>query len=175
MTANLDEGIWSDIGWIELNDATCALGDAVVVDPTFWLDSSPPADFYAWVPDGLPLVACSTLANESFAVEKMTDVDGLTIAVRIEFLTDRSWIDGAWVPCGQLELLSGTGVACDPFSNDKGPPYRFEFPLTAGCYEAQYFVTEDDVLGLRIVRASLPGDEGLKIRRADPSSKRPHV
>jgi hypothetical protein len=144
---------WEELGWIEIESATCALGDADVVDSEFAVDPNTPASSSVGQIQSAPIVLCGTRADVALPVEVARGPHSEVLAVRLEFVTDLSEIDGDWKVVGEIPL-GGRCVALDPFATGSDQ-CRFEFTVKPGTWVAQYFATIDDVLGIRVVHAQV--------------------
>lgn len=148
---------WEGLGWIDIDGATCAFGDATALGPEFQLPG-PGEDTSFRVQDhtaeGLALIAYSTMDDGAIDVEGVRDGSGAVAAARMCATNDVDELTGTWRRAGELDIPSGKCLAADPFCSAKDP-YRFEFDVAPGHYVAEVFDFTDedggkDCLALRI-------------------------
>lgn len=144
----LGEARWEEVGWIGIDGATCAFGDASALGPEF---------IRSEVSDGVqtdvPLVVLGTGADLELPVEVVRR-GGEAVAARMCITNDVDEVDGRWVECGVLEISSGVCAALDP-TRAPHAHYRLDFAVTPGRYRAEIFELREsgevaDRLALRV-------------------------
>jgi len=146
---------WEEIGWINVDAATVAFGDPVILGEGFVL--SPTVDVVGGSPEGFrgTIVMQDTREDCPLPVEVVRGSDGNAVAARMCFTDDVDDLPGTWKPMAEFTITDGRCVALDPHC--RGPSYRFEFTLRPGRYLAESFEYVDpedgqqDVLGLLII------------------------
>jgi hypothetical protein len=139
---------WQEVGWIGVDSATCAFGDADILGDEATLDPADGVDQDGNVGPPASLVVCSTRADFDLPVEVLHDDRGVAAAARLCFTDDVDQLDGEWRAVGQLDVTLGRCLACDPYGTDHY--YRLIFPMKPGSYLAEVFDFDGDVLALRI-------------------------
>lgn len=153
VTDPLAGGEWEVLRWMEIDAATCMLGDADAFSGEVPLgrgEGEIIGRLTACVLPGRALAAMNTGGDQDVPVEVLRDA-GEIVAARLCLVNDVDEAPGVWKLLGELAMESGTAVAADPFCVPSDL-YHLTFDVRVGTYVAEVFVAaeDQDALALRI-------------------------
>jgi hypothetical protein len=151
--------LWEQVGWIGLDAAACAIGDAsaVAADQRLDLEAIRTHGQVVDLTTGpYPAVVLKTGADLDLPVEVACEASGKVEAVRMELVEDVAELSGSWDEVGTLDLSGGLLLAADPFG--LGPHRRIDLHVKPGVWRVEVFHPNDEEsagpLGLRALWTS---------------------